>query len=220
MGRAKYSYISSILSIFASCFFIFVFCKYDRLNGQHTWSGKCWKFILKKGQVSSHGLCLKFLIYMYRKRNWSIPMPTNFSTDHILLVRNAMLRNISLQTKTLAKLSILIQIGLKLQNTGVWSLQNTGHQIFPSVPQFRIFNPFYSDWFPIHIDMRGSRGRTGGPEPHEKSQKISVFLAILVKIPWKITKLPSQHSMLGHHRPASETPFKLRFACGPIMADL
>ena len=24
--------------------------------------------------------------------------------------------------------------------------------------------------------------------------------------------------MLGHHRPASETPFKWRFACGPMMA--
>ena len=26
--------------------------------------------------------------------------------------------------------------------------------------------------------------------------------------PLKITKLPIQHSMLGHHRPASELPFK------------
>ena len=34
----------------------------------------------------------------------------------------------------------------------------------------------------------------------------------------KITKLPSQHSMLGHHRPASETPFKWRFAGRPMMA--
>ena len=30
---------------------------------------------------------------------------------------------------------------------------------------------------------------------------------MLVRIPWKIIKLPSQNSMLGHHRPASETPF-------------
>ena len=28
----------------------------------------------------------------------------------------------------------------------------------------------------------------------------------------------SQHLMLGHHRPASETPFKWRFAGGQIMA--
>ena len=40
--------------------------------------------------------------------------------------------------------------------------------------------------------MCGSRGGggAGGPDP-----------------PWKITKLQSQHSMLGHHRPAGETPF-------------
>ena len=35
---------------------------------------------------------------------------------------------------------------------------------------------------------------------------------------FKITKLPSQHSMLSHHRPASETPFKWRFAGEPLMA--
>ena len=38
------------------------------------------------------------------------------------------------------------------------------------------------------------------------------------RIPWKITKLPSQNLMLGHHRPASETPFKWRFAGVPIIA--
>ena len=39
-------------------------------------------------------------------------------------------------------------------------------------------------------------------------------------IPWIIIKLPSQHSMLGHHRYASETPFKWRFAGGPMIACL
>ena len=38
--------------------------------------------------------------------------------------------------------------------------------------------------------------------------------------PLKITKLPSQHSMLGHHRHASKMPFKWRFAGGPRMARL
>ena len=35
----------------------------------------------------------------------------------------------------------------------------------------------------------------------------------------KITKLPSQHSMLGHHRHASETPFKWRWLAddGPLI---
>ena len=46
--------------------------------------------------------------------------------------------------------------------------------------------------------MCGSRGGTEGPDPPEKS--------ILVQIPCKTTKLPSQHSMLGHHRPVSKTP--------------
>ena len=36
--------------------------------------------------------------------------------------------------------------------------------------------------------------------------------------PLKITELPIQHSMYGHYRPASETPFKWRFAGGPLMA--
>ena len=38
--------------------------------------------------------------------------------------------------------------------------------------------------------------------------KIKDSLAILIRIPWKITKLQSQHSMTGRYRPASETPFK------------
>ena len=33
-----------------------------------------------------------------------------------------------------------------------------------------------------------------------------------------IKKLPSYHSMLGHHLPASKTPFKWQFASGPMMA--
>ena len=31
------------------------------------------------------------------------------------------------------------------------------------------------------------------------------------------TRVPSQHYMTGHHRSASETPFKRRYASGPIM---
>ena len=34
------------------------------------------------------------------------------------------------------------------------------------------------------------------------------------------TKLPSQHSMLGHHRPASERSFQGRFDGGPMVAHL
>ena len=42
-------------------------------------------------------------------------------------------------------------------------------------------------------------GGTGGPDPPEKSQNIG-FLSETGPDPLKITKLPNQHSMLGHHR--------------------
>ena len=49
----------------------------------------------------------------------------------------------------------------------------------------------------------GGGGGAGGPDP-----------------PWKITKLSSQHSMLGHYWLASQKPFKWRFAGGLMMARL
>ena len=69
--------------------------------------------------------------------------------------------------------------------------------------------------------MRGSRVGTGGPDPPPlKNHKNKGFLSNTGPDPLKIEKLPSQHSMLGHHRPApiSETPFKWRFAGGPMIA--
>ena len=36
--------------------------------------------------------------------------------------------------------------------------------------------------------------------------------------PLNITKLPSQHSMVGHYRRARETPLQWCFAYGPMMA--
>ena len=48
------------------------------------------------------------------------------------------------------------------------------------------------------------RGGTGGPGPPEKTQKYRVPYHT-VPDPLKITKLPSQHSMLGHRWHASET---------------
>ena len=49
-------------------------------------------------------------------------------------------------------------------------------------------------------DPEGEGVRT---PPLCKLTKLQGFIAILVRIPCKITKLPS----LGHHRPASDTPF-------------
>ena len=46
------------------------------------------------------------------------------------------------------------------------------------------------------------------------------FLSNTGPVPLKITKLPIQHSMLGHQRPASETPFIWPFPGGPLMAGI
>ena len=63
--------------------------------------------------------------------------------------------------------------------------------------------------------MCGSGGPP--PPPPEKSQKYRFFEQYWSGSPEKSKKLPSQHSMLGHHWHASETPFKWRFAGGPMM---
>ena len=60
-------------------------------------------------------------------------------------------------------------------------------------------------------------GGQGARTPLENHKNIG-FLSNTGLEPLKITKLPSQHSMLGHHRHASEMPFKYRFAGGPMMA--
>ena len=44
------------------------------------------------------------------------------------------------------------------------------------------------------------------------------FLRNTRPVPSKIKKLPGQHSLLGHHRPASDTPFEWRFAGGSTMS--
>ena len=51
--------------------------------------------------------------------------------------------------------------------------------------------------------------------------KIKGFLEILVRILLReITKLPSQHSMLGYHSTASERPFCWRAKEGPLKCYL
>ena len=47
-----------------------------------------------------------------------------------------------------------------------------------------------------------------------KNHKAIWFSAILARIPWNVTKLPGQHSMLGHYRHASERPLKCRLLVG------
>ena len=70
--------------------------------------------------------------------------------------------------------------------------------------------------------MGGSRrgfGRGSGTPPM-KNHKIIRFLCNTGPDSLKITKLPSQHSMVGHPRPARETPIKRRFAGEPMMTHL
>ena len=65
-------------------------------------------------------------------------------------------------------------------------------------------------------------GGTGGPEPGPplKNHKDIGFLINTGPDHLKMTKLPSQHSMSGHHRHTRETPFEWPFAGGPMMARL
>ena len=53
-----------------------------------------------------------------------------------------------------------------------------------------------------------------------KNHKNIEFLSNTGQDPLKFSKLPSQHSMLHHHRHASSAPFKWSFAGGPMMAPL
>ena len=75
---------------------------------------------------------------------------------------------------------------------------------------FCCFAPIVHVW----IQRGGGGGRAFGPWNITKNIG---FLSNIGPDPLKIIKLPSQHSMLGHHRPACETPFKWRFAGGPLM---
>ena len=71
--------------------------------------------------------------------------------------------------------------------------------------------------------IRGSRGGEGrGPDPLplRNHKFIGFFLAVLVRVPCKTTKLTSKYLVLDHHRPASETSFKWRFAWGAMLAPL
>ena len=65
-------------------------------------------------------------------------------------------------------------------------------------------------WQPSCADPEGGGGGGGG----------AGGLSNTGPDPLKIAKLLSQHSMLGHHRHASETPFQWRFAGGPMMVRL
>ena len=87
------------------------------------------------------------------------------------------------------------------------------------VNQGKYFIYFQWMWVKFYAWIHQQIQRGDSPLPWQIA-KYRVFLAILVQIPWKITKLPSQHSRLGHYQHASETPYKWHFAGGPMMARL
>ena len=70
----------------------------------------------------------------------------------------------------------------------------------------------------LPVPCSDPEGGTGGPPlpppspppppplPPLKNHKNIDFLSNTGQDPLKFSKLPSQHSMLGHHRPASKTP--------------
>ena len=68
----------------------------------------------------------------------------------------------------------------------------------------------------MHVRIQRGGGRGSGP-PLEIHKKYRVF-SNAGPDPLKIVKLPSQLSILGHNRRASETLFKWRFAGGPKRA--
>ena len=63
----------------------------------------------------------------------------------------------------------------------------------------------------------GDRGSNPPPPPLKNHQNIG-FLSKTGPDRLKNHKATKQHSMLGHHRPASVKPFKWRCAGGPMMA--
>ena len=67
--------------------------------------------------------------------------------------------------------------------------------------------------------MRRSRNKGGGQGVRTplKNHKNIGFLSNICPDPLKNHKLPSQHSMLGHHRHASEMPFKWRVDDCPLI---
>ena len=67
-----------------------------------------------------------------------------------------------------------------------------------------------------HAQIQSREGSR--PPPLKNHLNIGFLNNYTCPNPLKITKLQSQHSMLGHHRHASETPLKWRFAGGTMMA--
>ena len=100
-------------------------------------------------------------------------------------------------------------------------IRNQRHDISCFISSCSIASLARSIFLRIYRHVRIQRGCPDPPPPWTITKNIG-FLSNIEPDPLKITKLhlPIQHSMLGHHRRASETPFQWRFAGGLLMARL
>ena len=118
---------------------------------------------------------------------------------------------------------------LVAEETGARLIHGTRHR-FEQKEVTTIWQAMYTAFEQVSMSliyiMCGSRGGTGVRTPPLKNLKNTGFLSNTGADPLKnqkatkpaFKKLRSQHSILGHHRHASKTPFKLRIVSGPVMA--
>ena len=81
-----------------------------------------------------------------------------------------------------------------------------------SIPDLSTLTYFY---YYANIELRHVQGNMQGSRGGGAAVG---FLSNIGPDSLEITKLPSQHSMLGHQRPASVMPFKWHFVGEPMMA--
>ena len=69
----------------------------------------------------------------------------------------------------------------------------------------------YSIKYDLVSSWADPEGETGGPDPLKNHKNVG-FPSNIDPDPLKITTLPSPHSMVGHYRHVSKTPFQWRLA--------
>ena len=118
-------------------------------------------------------------------------------------------------------------VGEKSYNTSAyinehWD-QNLMHHVHPFYSENRLIVTFANSKASDHAPIQrggggGGQGVKTPPSPLKNHKHIGFLSNNSYNPLKKITKLPSQYSMLGHHRHASETRFKWRFTGGHKMA--
>ena len=98
-----------------------------------------------------------------------------------------------------SKLELLIKVHARIQGDNRGSRPPTTHPALAKSQQIRFYSKNISEY-----DQEIPQSQT--------------TWKILVRSPWKITKLPNHYSILGNHLPAIETPFKWRLSGSLMMA--